>query len=76
MLKEIIWALPAYIDRWRIVPRAMIFTYLWLLVEVSIWFMGLPIPNASQAGFASAVLGVGMGWFGLYLREPAKKLDG
>ena len=63
--------LPYWIDRWRLWPRAMITTYIWILIEVSFWFMGLPIPTPSQAGFASAVLGIGAAWFGIYVQNPS-----
>ena len=74
-MKQLLWALPAWIDRWRIWPRAMITVYLWLVVEVSFWFMGIPIPSASQSAFASAVLGIGAAWFGLYLQKPNAPVD-
>ena len=54
------------IDAFRIFPRAFIGTYLFLLIEVTQWFMTIPEPNASQAGLISVVVGAGAAWFGLY----------
>lgn len=54
------------IDAYRLFPRAFIGTYLYLLIEVTQWFMTIPEPNASQAGLISVVVGAGAAWFGLY----------
>ena len=61
--------LPYYIDRWRIWPRAMITTYMWLIVYTALWFTGLGDPTVTQAGFASAIISAGAIWFGLYLQR-------
>lgn len=34
--------------------------------------MGLPVPNPAQSAFASAVIGIGAGWFAIYVRAPGK----
>ena len=54
------------IDAWRIFPRLFISVYIYLLYEVTIWFMNLPEPNNAQAGLVSVVVGAGAAWFGLY----------
>ena len=55
------------IDAYRIFPRAFIATYLYLLIETTVWFMSIPEPNPSQAGLISVVVGAGgFTWFGLY----------
>jgi hypothetical protein len=36
------------------------------LIETVKWFMLIPVPNASQAGLISVVVGAGAAWFGLY----------
>ena len=74
-MKQFLWNLPAWIDRWRIWPRAMITVYLWLLIETCFWFMGLPAPNPAQAAFVSAMIGAGAAWWGLYIRQPGKDQD-
>lgn len=69
------WNAPAYFDRWRVFPRLFIIIYLYLLVKVVLWFMGLPEPNMEQAGLVSVIVGAGTAWFGIYVREPAKKIE-
>lgn len=54
------------IDAWRIFPRLFISVYIYLLYEVTTWFMALPEPNNAQAGLVSVVVGAGAAWFGLY----------
>ena len=54
------------IDAYRIFPRAFIGTYLYLLIETTVWFMTIPEPNPSQAALISVVVGAGAAWFGLY----------
>lgn len=63
------WNAPTYFNKWRIFPRAFIIFYFWLAYEVAMWFMGIPVPGAAQAGFASAVIGAGAAWFGLYVNS-------
>jgi N12 class adenine-specific DNA methylase len=54
------------LDAYRIFPRAFISVYMYLLIETVKWFMLIPVPNASQAGLISVVVGAGAAWFGLY----------
>ena len=70
-----LWKLPAYIDRWRLVPRALMSVYMVLLVNVTDWFMALQTPNGAQSAFAAAVWAAGAAWFGLYLGKPAAPRD-
>lgn len=65
--------LPAWVDRWRLFPRAFMVTYLWLIIQTAMWFMGLPSPSTAQAGFASAIIAAGAAWLGLYLQAPPKQ---
>ena len=56
------------LDSWRIVPRALILSYMVVFYQTCNWFMSLPDPNNAQAGFVSVVVGAGaMTWFGLYV---------
>ena len=65
------WELaPHYVNDWRVFPRAFVVMYFWLLWRVVEWFLALPDPSGSQAAFASAVIGAGAGWFGLYVGTP------
>lgn len=64
-----LWIAPEYFSRWRIFPRVFISMYIFLFYEVTMWFMSLPEPNASQAGLVSVVVGAGAAWFGLYVNS-------
>tara|TARA_Y100000996_G_scaffold358210_1_gene299762 strand:+ start:1453 stop:1686 length:234 start_codon:yes stop_codon:yes gene_type:complete len=54
------------VDQWRIFPRLFITTYIYLLYEVVMWYMGLDAPSMEQSGLVSVVVGAGAAWFGLY----------
>ena len=58
---------PNHLDRWRIIPRLLILTYMIVFYQVTVWFMALPEPNNAQAGFVSVIVGAGAAWFGLYV---------
>jgi hypothetical protein len=65
-----IWEIfPYWFDKLRIFPRAFISMYIYLLYEVTHWFMALPDPNNAQAGLVSVVVGSGAAWFGLYVNS-------
>jgi hypothetical protein len=68
---------PEYFSRWRIFPRVFISMYIYLLYDVVQWFMLLEVPNASQAGLVSVLVGSGAAWFGLYVNSvpSSVKLD-
>lgn len=55
------------LNQWRVVPRALMAVYMYLLIEASYWFMALPDPNGPQSAFISAVWAVGAAWFGIYV---------
>ena len=67
------WLAPEYFDKWRVFPRAFVMVYFWLIIEVALWFMGLPNPSMAQATFASAIISAGAAWFGLYVRSGGDK---
>ena len=54
------------VDSWRIIPRAFLSVYMFLLYYTTFWFMDLASPNMEQSGFISVVVGAGAAWFGLY----------
>ena len=58
---------PEKLDSWRIVPRALILSYMVVFYQTCNWFMNLPDPNNAQAGFVSVVVGAGAALFGLYV---------
>lgn len=63
------------VDAWRLFPRAFIIFYFWMTYTTVMWFIGLPAPTLEQAGFASAVIGAGAAWFGLYVNTRPKAND-
>jgi len=52
----------------RVVPRAMLFTYMMVFYQVVTWFMALPDPNNAQAALVSVVTGAGAAWFNSYVK--------
>lgn len=59
----------------RVVPRALMALYFWMVLSTQNWFFSLDDPSASQAAFASAVIGAGAAWFGLYVNSGKGKGD-
>ena len=55
------------LDSWRLVPRALILSYMIVFYQTCNWFMNLSEPNNAQAGFVSVDVGAGAAWFGLYV---------
>ena len=70
-----LWVAPEYFSRWRIFPRGFISMYIYLLYEVTMWFMALSEPNMAQAGLVSVVVGAGAAWFGLYVNSTSTNQD-
>jgi len=70
-----IWLAPEYFSRWRLFPRAFISMYIYLLYDVTNWFMSLPDPNSQQAGLVSVLVGSGAAWFGLYVNSNSTKYE-
>jgi len=64
-------AFPYWFDRLRLFPRAFISVYIYLLYDVSEWFMLLEDPNMAQAGLVSVIVGAGAAWFGLYVNSSS-----
>ena len=61
------------VDSWRIFPRIFISTYIFLLYNVTIWFMNLEAPTFELSGLVSIVVGAGAAWFGLYAGTSKSK---
>tara|TARA_B100000035_G_scaffold314863_1_gene332717 strand:+ start:995 stop:1372 length:378 start_codon:yes stop_codon:yes gene_type:complete len=74
-IERIIWHAPEYFSRWRLFPRAFITMYIYLLYDVTQWFMALPDPNTQQAGLVSVIVGAGAAWFGLYVNSSSTKFE-
>ena len=66
---------PERLDAWRIVPRALILSYMIVFYQTCNWFMNLPDPNNAQAGFVSVVVGAGAAWFGLYVNGGKSRVE-
>ena len=60
------------INRWRLLPRAMVAMYGYIFYDVIQWFMILPEPNGPQAAFVSTVVGAAAGFFGFYVNSGDK----
>ena len=61
------------VDSWRIIPRAFLSVYMFLLYYTTFWFMDITDPTMEQSGFISVVVGAGAGWFGLYTSTSKTK---
>ena len=60
------------VDSWRLIPRAFLSIYMYLLYYVVFWYMDLPDPSMEQSGLISVVVGAGAAWFGLYTSTSKK----
>ena len=60
------------VDSWRVIPRAFLSIYMYLLYYVTFWFMDLADPTMQQSGLISVVVGAGAAWFGLYTNSSKK----
>ena len=58
---------PELLDRWRILPRVVMFVMIVMTYRVVEWFMSLPDPNPEQAALVSVMTGALTGAFGLFL---------
>jgi hypothetical protein len=63
----------AQLNEWRVVPRILVTLFGWLFYEVTMWFMSLPNPTASQAAFVSTVAMAGAGFFNFYVNSGGNK---
>ena len=61
------------VDSWRIIPRAFLAVYMYLLYYTTFWFMDLADPSFEQSGLISIVVGAGAAWFGLYTNSHKDK---
>ena len=63
------------VDSWRLIPRAFLSVYMYLLYYVVFWYMALPEPSMEQSGLISVVVGAGAAWFGLYTSTSKSNKD-
>ena len=63
------------VDSWRLIPRAFLSVYMYLLYYVVFWYRALPEPSMEQSGLISVVVGAGAAWFGLYTSTSKSNKD-
>ena len=71
-LKKILLDIAEIIDAFRVVPRAILVAYSWLVWYVINWFMGLPTPTTQQAALVTTVTGIIAAVVGLYQNSGRK----
>jgi hypothetical protein len=64
---------PETLDRWRLLPRFLMFTMIVMTYRVVEWFMDLPDPSLEQAGLVSVMTGALTGACGLFLGSGKKE---
>jgi hypothetical protein len=64
---------PETLDRWRILPRLVMFVMIVMTYRVVEWFMGLSDPNPEQAALVSVMTGALTGAYGLFLGSGKKE---
>jgi hypothetical protein len=62
-------ALAKVTNEFRVIPRLLIATYMYVFLVSVQWFMGLEDPTTQQASFLSVIIGAGSAWFGLYVNS-------
>ena len=60
------WPTPEDLERWRIIPRALIALYGVICLQTHQWFISLEDPTSPQQLYASVVWGAAAAWFGFY----------
>ena len=60
-------------DAWRVIPRAFLGIYMYLLYYATFCFMDLAEPSLEQSGLISVLVGAGAAWFGLYTSSASKE---
>lgn len=68
-IKGIFLAWAEIVDAWRIAPRAVLIFYAWMLLKITLWFMGLPDPTAEQSGVVMAIWGTAALIFNFYAKS-------
>ena len=64
---------PEQLDKWRIIPRLIMFALIVMTFRVVEWFMTLPNPTLEQAGLVSVMTGALTGAYGLFLGSGKKE---
>lgn len=66
---------PEQVDRWRIIPRLMVFWYAMLVWYIVDWFMWVDKPTTEQTLFATTVVGLSTAIFGFYVNSGPKSYN-
>jgi hypothetical protein len=62
------------LDKFRVIPRLVMLSYIYAFYQSVTWFMQLPDPTNAQAMFISTIVGAGAAFFGLYVGKPGAKI--
>jgi len=60
---------PETFNKWRVVPRFLVFGYGFIMYDVSQWFMSVPEPNMQQTAFISTLVGAAALVFNFYVNS-------
>lgn len=63
---------PELLNKWAVLPRLMMATFTVLSWKSCLWFMSLPDPSPSQAGFVSIITGCASGAFAIWINKEVK----
>ena len=66
--------LAGLLDKFRVIPRLVMLSYIFAFYTSVKWFMGLEDPTNAQAMFISTIVGAGAAFFGLYVGKPGASL--
>lgn len=58
------------INRYRIVPRLIVLSTLWLTWKLTYWFMQLPDPTGEQTAFVTGFTAGAVAFFKFYMHTP------
>jgi len=62
------------LDKFRLIPRLIMFAYIYAFYHSTMWFMSLDDPTNAQAAFISTIVGAGAAFFGLYVGKPGASI--
>ena len=62
------------LDKFRLIPRLIMWAYIYAFYKSITWFMTLTDPSNAQAMFISTIVGAGAAFFGLYVGKPGANL--
>lgn len=63
---------PEQFNKWRVVPRVLVFLYGYICYQTAEWFTSLQAPTTEQVAYATVIWGAAAAWFGLYVNSGGK----